>query len=619
MATTTASTIIIVNISHISAELDTFDTLYAEGIVSTDLSKLQSNIEKMTHLQEAINIGLKRAAPPITRHFSWGVVAPLRTDNPLLLTQQIQEKLNEMIARFSHIDSQPVKPLSISAMFSKPIVNPNHTTSVAKPVVVVSQPQPRDFATGFHNLGANCWANSLLSMVLCVPSLKQAYDAVADYYTKHSDNRHKQYGEKLKQAFVEYDAALARKQPVAAQVTQDVRLAFNHFFGSHNPLINQEIFSKNKDVQEDTYEAMQMIVGRYEQILKEQNRFDPPPALYCQLETKRLYQAEGSAFEANPTKVSKGEYSQLRDDNSSAMSVTDYQILLDLHNKGHLSFPALLKDFFRSSSTEGSEPGTYLRNDGKLQKFKLTGETRQFTRVPDEFLLTIKRFGVSHLTGGTFKITAPVRINRIIALPSEALVNGARVAFELDAFIVHSGDISGGHYLNYKKINDRWLEVDNGGVRFVSDQEIDEILHGQKAATFTSYLHHYSRVPTARQTEAIATASTMLQRPVVSGVHELEIAKFVKEKQSCEQVLQELEKYASLCKTDTNSVALSKALEKLELSHPEVIKTFHHAIWLHEKTPTIDDYGKTASMLIPKNCKPFNSLGFILLAHCSNK
>jgi ubiquitin C-terminal hydrolase len=471
-----------VHYSHISTPKAEFDRLYTASVTSADAERVQSTVQSMAELQDKIINALNAAPANVSRCFNWGTL----TVDVKAITEEVERKLASVISHFTSLTTQSLNGRIDSV------------TASLVPLETQTPKNARALATGFGNLSANCWANSFLSMIVFVPNLKQAYQTVANYYAQKSVyDPARVHGIALQNALRAYDTALAQKQSVPSDVTQTVRLAFNHLFG---------IFSTSSANHEDAYEAMQMLMGRYEQIIREQNPQNPAFSdLYRTMETKRHYRPFGEQREADAGRVARDDYSKLNSDNSSSVACNDYQILLDMQNKSHLSFQALLTDYFRNTSVEGDDLTQYLLPNGKLQSFKLVGESRQFTQVPNEFTLTIKRFG-AHGNGQGYKIMTPLSINRVIALPAEATRENKPIAYGLDAFIVHSGGLGGGHYISYKKIDGYWIEANDSNVRLVEANEIDQILHGQKSATFTSYLHHYSRVPVTELAEFIPRA-----------------------------------------------------------------------------------------------------------------
>lgn len=573
-----------ISFSHISVYKTEFDLLYQNYIKSTDLQKLQTTIERMTHLQDKIVQGIDRAPVNLSRYFSWSAPAADTSVNAEEIKSDVQSKLASMLSHSSNIGQQSLSN-RVSPITTPPSTPPEEIDKSKKPELKAT-----DFAVGFENASANCWANSLLSMILSMPSFRRAYETVANHYANDNVNElnHK-HGHSLLNALKAYDNALQLKKAVPASVTQDVRLAFNYFFGHRNPQTFHEIFSKSSSRHEDAWEAMQVLMGRYEQILRDKHQLDPIQPPYSHLLTKRHYRPMGTAYPADPEKVLRDDYSRLNSDNVSSVVNKDYQIILDLQNKGHLPFSALLYEYFCNTHSQGHDTGTYLLPDGQIQKFELIGEGRQFVQSPQELLLTIKRFGAS-MEGNGFKIATPLAVNQTLVLPPEATSENTPIAYELDAFNVHSGGFGGGHYIAYRKINGQWIEANDSFVRFVSNQEVDQILSGQKGPTFTSYMHHYSRVPQSRQQEMIKTASFA---PLQTSSSEVD--KLSKEKTDCEKIIGLLE--------TLNTNPNEDSLKALRQAAPQVLTTLCHAVWVNDKTPDIYDYGTVTLNAHPEKLK----------------
>jgi hypothetical protein len=420
-----------------------------------------------------------------------------------------------------------------------------------KPPPVVETEPANPLSVGFRNLSANCWANSLLQLLLVSPSLQNAYTAVAMKYLQDKDGTNQDHGESLHLALVAYHIAFADGRPVEANVTQNVRLAFHHFFGQSG-----EIFSASPDVHEDACEAIQVVMSRYEEILKEAKQF-PPAELYRPMETTRIYRPVGEPRDPDPVKLlQKDGYSKLEDLTSSQTNA-DYQICLDLQNRGHLTFSALLLEHFRNTCVQGHDPSVYLRPDGKIQDFELIGERRKFTQTPDEFLLTIKRFGMRQGTG--YKVLSQINIERTVVLPAIATAAGSPIAYALDGFIVHGGGYGVGHYVAYKKIDGQWVECNDSRVRFVTTDEIDRILHGLHAngPKYTSYIHHYSRT------------DEPVQEPVVDQ------EAIARAKEHCEKVIAHLMSGSSL--------------EDLPI---KALETLRHIVWIYGGAVTYPNFGQ---------------------------
>jgi ubiquitin C-terminal hydrolase len=599
-----------VNYSHIATFKTEFDLLYKNYISSTEPQKVQHAVERMMQLQDKINDALDRAPVNVSRYFTWRTTSttPVVAIDAEKTKSDTQEKIALMLSHSTEVLSLVNRVEPIAKPTPPPSVDLGFTNQASKASDTQS-PKAVDLAVGFGNSGANCWANSLLSMILSMPNFKRAYEAVANHYAQdHTNPQNQHYGTALANALQAYETALASKQPVPVAISQDVRLAFNHFFGNVNPITNHEIFSKLAYRQEDAWEGMQMLMGHYEQITRQNGNTNPLPGPYSLLQTKRHYRPIGRAQPADPEKLRRDDYSRLTGDNISSVINDDYQIIVDLQNKGHLSFRELLSEYFRNTHLQGHDTSTYLLPNGQVQQFELIGEGRQFVQAPEELLLTIKRFG-ANMEGVGFKIATPLAIPQTLVLPADAITTHIPVAYELDAFNVHSGDFGGGHYIAYRKINGQWIEANDSCVRLVSAQEIDQILFGQKGTHYTSYMHHYARIPEQGQREAIASANiapSLVRDPAIGA------EKASQEMLACQHSIKQLEALTSiLSRTDTRPSDLTAALQELEKGSPEIVDRFRYALWVNDKTPDVYDYGTTTLKNNPKKLQEIKLPWFI--------
>lgn len=427
---------------------------------------------------------------------------------------------------------------------------------------------------GFANLSANCWINSFLQMILSVDTLKQAYITVAEHYANDTQNPpNQEQGKALLNVFQEYETAKKENRAIPSEVSQNVRLAFHHFFGKKNALTQHEIFSPYPHAQEDANEALQCLMGRYEEILRNRQK----PLSYTSMCTRRLYQPHSQA--ENP-QVGK-DYSVLSADHCSKIENLDYQILIDLQNKGHLLFSSLLKKYFQDDQVQNSDLATYLRADGKVQQFKLIGESREFSQPPKELFLTLKLFATLP-NASLVKISTPIQVERTLTLPPTATAQYTPITYTLDHFIVHSGSYGGGHYIAYKKIDNQWIECNDSVIRFLSEHEIDQILCRDKKGDFSSYLHHYVRQ----------------QLPL--SISCLSIEQLEKEIEMSQQSITLLEQ--SL---------FPDVLKNLSLP---LLQKLRYAIWLNDKTPQDYDYGTKMLEAEPQKVKEIQ-LPWIFSSH----
>ncbi len=570
----------LVNFSHISVYKSQYDILYEQNIKNSNPKELETAVQKMIALQDRIGKALDRASVNVARYFKWSnQTAPEQTVDVDTIKQEVQDKMMKILAHNSEVNSgakameyQVVPILKLTPPTTPPPLPPTASEPVKAPDPATQ------FAVGFGNSGANCWANSLLSMILSMPNFRVAYETVGNYYVHNPQNpQDAVHGNALLNALNAYDLALVMKKPVEASASQNVRLAFHHFFGYKNPLSFHELFSERSRQQEDASEAMQVLMGRYEDILQEQAPQAALPEPYCPMQTKRHYRPIGNPFPADPEKLARNDYSQLSNDNVSSLVNHDYQILLDLQNKGHLPFSALLSEYFCNTHPQGHDVGTYLLPDRNIQQFELIGEGRQFAQAPNELLLTIKRFGAT-VSGTGFKIASPLAVHQTLVLPAIATRDNTPIAYELSTFNVHKGDFGGGHYIAYRKIQGQWIEANDGSVRIVSEQEIDQILRGEKGSTYTSYLHHYTRIDAAHQQQAIAQAARPLEQS----------ERLAQKVAACKQSIQCLE---ALLQANRDSAALREGLQLLGQHASDALKTLKYALWVNDKTPDLLEYG----------------------------
>lgn len=555
-----------------------FDNYYDANISNNNLTEVNAAVQSMYDLSENITNTLAIAPPHAGGYFNW--ISQVRTEDKQKIINEIEAKLANM---FSH--SVSISAPSLAGRATAPALPPRRPSP--PPQIPMSNPaqnaktQAAHFAVGFSNMSNNCWANALLSMIVCVPSLRQAYDIVANHYAqKNEHDPERKHGILLQQALKSYETSLSLSLPVPPQVSQDVRLVFHALFG-HISLTGNQIFSENAGAQEDAHEALQQLMGKYASIIR-----NPQNSLYSSLITQRNY---CPISEQREPLSGKFDYSKIGAENASSMVSPDYQILIDMQNNGHLSFEALLSNFFRNPAASNSEKAEYLLPNHKVQDFKLIEERRQFTKAPNEFILTLKRFGSDNYGNG-FKINTPIGINRIIALPPEATAENKPLAYELDSFIVHSGEIAGGHYLCYKKIEDRWIEANDSLVRFVELWEIDQILHGQKEGNFTSYVHHYSRstqpLQMGMQTQPSPSASSPAESMADVTVN------------NCTKL--QLDAELAIKALDTLSCSIQNDSNCLKNVPSNMLGTFCHAIWLNGGVPNTYGYGEKELSRNPK-------------------
>lgn len=368
-------------------------------------------------------------------------------------------KLNEMnshvnkIAQqyFSHLSSEPTPPSSI------------FSSEKSKTISVV----------GFSRMGCNCWVNSLLSMIIANPTLLEVYEKVADHYEK-------QYPA-LKKALVAYYDALEANTPVPAGVTQEVRLVFNALFGKKDPVSGAAVFSADSSAQEDAREALESLIAHAIDVLK------ITPKSLCPMETTMTFHPIETPQDAPFWEAAK--FTQLDANHSFTQKQNQYQISIDVTDQKIIPFEMLLKNYFVNED-QGVE-GKYLTSDSKVQKFRRISATCKFVEPPLELILNVNR-GAQHANGICYKVKTPVMVPQHLVLPSCATKANQPIPYELDSFVLHTGELGYGHYMCYRKIDGLWIELNDDKTRNVEEKEMNDILQGKKGAGFTSVIHHYN-------------------------------------------------------------------------------------------------------------------------------
>ncbi|MBS0653580.1 MAG: ubiquitin carboxyl-terminal hydrolase, partial [Verrucomicrobia bacterium] len=280
------------------------------------------------------------------------------------------------------------------------------------------------------------------------------------------------YGQLMLSALDLYDQS---EEALPYDISQNVREALHHF--------SSGAISISSSHDEDAYEALSILL----------QGSDPGSSLYTPLSTIRTYSPlPGLPALADRTKLANNEYSKLEDGNRSTMTTAVPEILLPLQGNETPAFSYLLRQFFDSPALPDTPPATYLKGIG-LFKYQLQRIQNQFQSVPNEFLLQLGRFRKEGPQDDPIlhKVNTPVAVPLVLTLPPEAFASPITPppSYHLDSFIVHSGDLEGGHYFTYKKLEGQWWLCNDSHVEPVALQDIEGILSGG----MTTYLHHYTR------------------------------------------------------------------------------------------------------------------------------
>jgi hypothetical protein len=296
---------------------------------------------------------------------------------------------------------------------------------------------------GFGNSNNNCWCNAMLQLVLAVPSLKAAYEDFAAHYTTQANESgliaEQGHRNALQHALTAYFDGVATETAVDGTVSQNVRLALSHFF--------RENLRAPSGSQEDATEALALILGG------------------VQAERHSLFTPVTFSYEG----VRDGEPISSRQEQLVST------IILEVQGKDGMSFNQIFGEYF-DSTVSGVR------------------EQKQFTKAPEEFLVTVQRFRNYGMF--TLKWNGELEIPLRLTLPSGAVEGESEpLEYELDSFIVHNGlSPNSGHYITVKKENGGWWMCDDQTVTPLLEEEVRTLFANKDASGRTSYLHHYRRV-----------------------------------------------------------------------------------------------------------------------------
>lgn len=383
-------------------------------------------------------------------------------------------------------------------------------------------------------------------------------------------------GRALRDAITVINQAIAGAQltgqpaaPIDASITQQVRLAYHTLFGTVNPITGVTTFSRYPGAHEDAHEALQVLMGRYEEISRIQGH---APANYSVLETSRIYQPTTAA----PTPINPNyPRDALENGTTSRTSNREYQMILQPTATHDQPVETLLANFLRSPAAPGTEPSYYQAPNNPFfqQSYHLVEERRRFTGpIPQTLTMVIKRFGMT-VAGQPYKIHTRVMANRYITMPANAVeANDHDRAYELHSFIAHSGGAGGGHYMTYKKLPDgSWARHNDATVTLLRDADVDMVLHGD-----TPYMLDYRLVPQSQQQATLELAAQLRARKPIRPVAPPQpVSPLVKELATHQQIIDQLVKLQQLLhKPDSTNKDIMEVFQSLHTLSPICLPLF---------------------------------------------
>jgi len=411
---------------------------------------------------------------------------------------------------------------------------------------------PNKKALGIYNeTSTNCWANSLINFCAHDPELLKLFYRLPPNFQPFID------------ILLNHLKAEIEQKSVTTINSKDLRLLLNKHFDFAISAVPRH---------EDAHEALSLIMG---QISCRKNRslteFSP---IFSIQETTRRYQPTGKQKDVDPKK-SLDDYSQLDKNHCSKVFSDEWQLFLDIENKGHLGFEGLVKEHCLTVHTN-SEPAYYLEDDKKLHEYKLIEEGRKFTQNPKHLLVVLKRFNQNEY-GQRYKINSPIAVPLHFTLPKEALSSGEKVHYELTSFIEHMGIFDGGHYVAYvKQSNGRWIRYDDSSVSELSEQQILTPLQ-------SSYIHHYvqtNRVP--------SSAQLPVKQEII--LRECELKELTSSFEQMKKNVEQLQAFALFLEQNPDNTKQKEELYKLS---KVFVTKLHWLAWLHDGVKDIYDHGKT--------------------------
>ena len=214
--------------------------------------------------------------------------------------------------------------------------------------------------------------------------------------------------------------------------------------------------------QHDASEAMSLLF----------ESLQPDSALIHKMVKTKKYDLGPNGHNSLPTEVKKSVNAQ---GVGSRKVEPDYNVIVDLRAKFD-SFEALLENTLIKTE-DGKERYNfeYLDQEGTPSALPLPiiGTSHLYPDLPPQMILTLGRYEYS--MSGRYcqkkKIKRPIDISDQFIIPPELHEGGDRTGlYQIDGFIVHSGGLSGGHYIGYLRNSEgQWSRVNDDRVTPVSE------------------------------------------------------------------------------------------------------------------------------------------------------
>ncbi len=202
---------------------------------------------------------------------------------------------------------------------------------------------------------------------------------------------------------------------------------------------------------------------------------------------------------------------------------SESSFLLPLHIGTHTKLEDMFSGYFETSHAARGAP---LKAEDP--KERITKEVRSFEKAPEQLMLQLNRFNRDPRTGTRTKISKEIEVPFEIDA-KDHIIGKKEHKMALQSFIVHSGSIDSGHYVNYTKVDGQWYCMDEGTVAAVDKRHIKE-------AAKRAYLVYYEKATEVSETtetvrkvaeEAVENHKLLLE--IIKGKHTEALSKQGKE------------------------------------------------------------------------------------------
>jgi ubiquitin C-terminal hydrolase len=337
-----------------------------------------------------------------------------------------------------------------------------------KTTIVIPSPIP-----SFNNAGANCAFNACLQVIFHNPEFCQIYEKVALYCKAQADEDDQVCGENMLSVLKSYNDNTDTPKDIPSDVSQKMRLAMHH--------LNKTI-SKSSSQHEDAHEILLTLFSKYEGILQENAREILSNNSEEEIE-KYIIDISSIHFKktiirrfaiGNIIPIPESIPSELNPDNTLIKEEMQYQLVLSLNDsKDHLKFSEILKDFF-CKKEQASVHVNLMKNETCFQA-KLIEEEQKFSKNPNYLIIQFARF--SKLEERFSKIDVVINdIPEKLDLRSFCDHICSHSTYELTSFITHFGELAGGHYIAYRKLENKWIKCNDRDISYANELSYSEDL-----------------------------------------------------------------------------------------------------------------------------------------------